>query len=287
MTAPLPDFSPSLADFSTIAMPEGLFDGLINNYGIRLLWLKSLSCPCTQSTGTAGAANPSCETCNGRGIYYRQPGLRFNSLISFQHGPGSPDEPGIRVDSKIGQVQHGEPTLTIPKNGPNYESTVWADAAEFDAYVELDAAQRLSATLKAGVNEILPYQQGVMVESVTVWNSATLSVETLDKSAYQVRSGRVWLNEPYVKGTPYTVSFTALPVYVAFRSAGGLAHSRPFGLGNSGLPKRFRLANLDVWTRATMQGEGSPQAPYYAGSKTPPVTTDTPSTPALQIQGWA
>lgn len=287
MTAPVPIFAPTIPDFSTIAMPEWAFDSLANQYGIRLLWLKSSQCPCTQSTGTAGAANPSCLQCNGRGIYYRQPGLLLNSAITFQHGPGSPDEPGVRTDSHLGLVQHAQPTLTIPKNGPNYENTVWQEAGLFDAYVELDAAQRMSATLRAGVQEILPYQQGVQVNSVTVFDNTTLTVKVLDKDAYQVRSGRVWLNAPFTKGTAYTVEFTALPVYVAFRSAGGMAHARPFGLGNSGLPKRFHLAALDLWTRATMQGDGSPQAPYYAGPKTPMETTDTASTPALQIVGWS
>jgi hypothetical protein len=268
-------------------MPASAFNSLITNYGMRLLYMRAHSCPCSQSTGTAGAANPACQQCDGRSVYFDQPGLLFAGFITWQHGPGSPDEPGVHMSATLGQIQQGEPTLTIPSTGPNYENVVYQAASEFDAYVELDAAYRSSATLIAGVKEVLPYDQGIQVLSVTVFNSQTLNAEVLDRSAYQVRAGRVFLNEPFVKGTPYTVEFNALPVYVAFRKAGGLTHTRPFGLGNSSLPKRFHLANLDVWTRTTAADTAGPQAPFYAGPKTLMGTTGTPTSTALPIVGWA
>jgi len=286
MTAPIPSFAPFMPAFTQV-MPEANFDSLVNNFGMRLLYLKSHACPCSQSTGTAGAANPTCLQCDGRGIYYDQPGLITSGIISFQHGPGTSDEPGMQMNATLGGVNFAEPTLTLARNGPNNEAYVYQQSTLYDAYVEIDAASRLNTTLIAGVREILPYGQGVQVQDVTVWDSYTKTVKILDKTAYQVRNNHVWLNEPYTKGTSYVVSFTAMPVYVAFRKSGSLSHSRPFGLGTSGLPKRFHLQTLDLWLRSTNPDDGSPNSPYYTSSKTSIGTTDTPSTPALQIQGWS
>lgn len=286
MSAPQVDFTPYFPPFTQV-MPEGAFDGLISNYGIRFLYLRAHTCPCTQSGSTPGAAQASCLQCHGRGIYYDQPGLPFTGLATFMHTSSAPDEPGFHIDTKIGAVQRAEPTLTIPRNGNQYEAQVYAVSSEWDAYVELDAASRLSAVLKAGINEVLPYQQGIHVEDVTVYNAATNRAETLARSQYTVRGGVVSLNEPFQVGTPYTVEFSAMPTYIAFRGAGGMSHTRPFGLGVSGIPKRFRLVSLDLWTRATQSDNTGPNSPFYLSDKVPPVVAPTIPSAALEIQGWA
>ena len=45
------------------------------------------------------------------------------------------------------------------------------------------------------------------------------------------------------------VEFSAAALFVLFRRAGGLPHSRPLGGGTVNEPKVFHLAALDFWTR--------------------------------------
>ncbi len=284
--SPTPDLNPFLPDISFL-MPENAFDDFISNLGIRLGWMRAHECPCTQSGSTPGAAQPQCRSCFGRGVYWDQPAKLFTGLITFQHGPGAPDEPGFKISTTIGSEQRAAPTLTIPRNGPLAENEVYTLSASWDAYIQLDGASRLSTTLVAGVQEILPYQQGVQVLSVTVYDASVQKANILSRSQYQVLGARVVLNEPFQVGTAYTVEFTAMPVYVAFHAAGGISHLRPFGKGTGGIPKRFRLENLDVWTRAVSAGEVGPQAPYYLSDKAPPTPASTIPSSALGLEGWA
>jgi hypothetical protein len=281
-----PNFAPALPPWSQ-SMPANAFNSLISTYGVRFQYLRAHSCPCTQSGSTPGAGQPTCHQCYGRGTYYDQPGLPFVGLISFGHGIGSPDEPGFTMQKEVGIANRAEPTLSIPVTGTGYEAQVYASSTEMDAYVEIDAASRQSAVLVAGVQEVIPYQQGIIVQDVTVFDANTHRTAILSRQEYTVTGAKVVLNKPYPNGTPYTVEYTALPVYVAFRHAGGAAHIRPFGLGQGGIPKRFRAVNLDLWTRATQQDNTGPQSPFYLSEKIPPAAAANIPSYALPLVGWA
>ena len=84
-----------------------------------------------------------------------------------------------------------------------------------------------------------------------VWPGAKVIVP-VPAGGYVV-SGSAVLLDGYPPGTPYTVEFNASPVWIAFRRAGGLSHSRPFGDGVA-LPKRYRAMQLDIWARARNNG---------------------------------
>jgi hypothetical protein len=274
-----------LADFSQL-MPGDAFDGLINATGIRLGWLKGAQCPCTYSGSTPGAAKPNCLTCLGRGVYWNKPLLICNSIVTFMHTSSAPDEPGFHMHDKMGPLRRTEPTITIPANGPNNETTVYNESGPYDAFVELDGAQRLSATLVSGTQEILPYQQGIILESVTTYDAVNNVVQPVASNQYTQYAAQVTLDPTiFPIGTPYVVEFTALPVWVAFRNAGGEAHNRPFGLtSSSGLPKRYHVVALDAWTRAVFNGETPQGNPIVSANGIP-----EPIIPGVTIQfdGWA
>lgn len=261
MAANIPPFpTPWLPNFGTQLMPPALSNATIRNNGLRLQWLPSHACPCTYSTGIPGSPDPACNTCHGRGRYWDapQPSGAFTGLITFMHTSEAADEPGITTDPTYGQIAHAEPTITVPSD----VHPVWDLASEFDAYIEQDAVNRWGSVLTVGGNCILPYQQNLQILSVTTYNSDTKTVMPLTSGSYVVSGAMVALPS-YPEGTPYTVEYTASPVWVAFRRAGGLAHDRPFGAGVS-LPKRFRGMLLDIWTRARNNGalgqSASPQA---------------------------
>lgn len=164
------------------------------------------------------------------------------------HTSEAADEPGITMDPRIGQILHAEPTITIPSD----ITPVWAVASEFDAYQELDALDRYDTTLIAGGNTILPYQMGLQVNAVTVYDVASQTAIPISTAQYTVTNGQVDLIG-YPNGTSFTVTYFANPVWVAWRRAGGRPHDRPFGAGTDALPKRFRCMALDVWLRARNQ----------------------------------
>jgi hypothetical protein len=173
------------------------------------------------------------------------------------HTSSAPDEPGGLIDPTEGLVFHAEPTLTIPYQGEGGENVVWNGASTYDAYAQLDAPTRYNSTLVVGQKTALPYQFGVNVDSVAAYNPITRKAENVPPSDYAVGiSGTVILNSSYAVGTAYTVEYEVLPVFIAFRRAGGLPHTRPFAGQIGFLPKRFRIVLLDLWSRARYPGDG-------------------------------
>jgi hypothetical protein len=163
----------------------------------------------------------------------------------------TPDEFGAQAHEQMGLVQHGEPTLTIPFSA-GASGIIWEQASVYDAFVELDAIDRFTANLVVGGVQAVPYQIGVNIPvsgSVTVWDPSTHRVTPV--TGYTVSGAAVALPSGYAVDTPYVVEFTANPVFVAFRRAGALPMTRPFGGGVVNLPRRFRIQTLDLWTRAS------------------------------------
>lgn len=246
---------PWFPSFPYMLMPATALDGMIRNVGgVRLGWMKSHNCACTLGGQIPGSPNPNCNTCHGRGVYWDRWTQPFVGLITFMHTSSAPDEPGAAMDKNTGQSQYADPTLTIPYRGPGIEHTIWREAAEFDAYVELDAIGRYSSVLMVGESPYLPYQQELDIQSVAVYNPVTQITALVPKSQYTINGGAVTLDPSYPPGTGYTVEYNAAPVYVAFRRAGGMPHVRPFGGGTGQIPRRFRIVALDLWTRARQNG---------------------------------
>lgn len=238
-------------------LPKEPFETVINALGVRLLWLQSHTCPCSMGGPTPGTADPACGTCQGLGTFWDEPFGPWNGLITFMHMAPSPDEHGVSANTDWGNIQHGEPTVTIPESA----GAPWASASIYDAFVEMDAITRFSANLVMGGQMAVPYQHGLSIAA----SGAVLAYDTVNKRAttvtgYTVSGAVVSLPDTFQEGQPYTVEFDANPVYVAYRKAGGLPHTRPFGQVH--LPKRFRLQPLDLWTRARagFPGSTSPQS---------------------------
>jgi hypothetical protein len=164
------------------------------------------------------------------------------------HTSEAADEPGLDMDPRVGQILHAEPTITIPSDA----QPIWSLASEFDAYQEVDALDRYDTALVVGGNTVLPYQLGLQVTNVTVYNTTTQTATPLQASQYTVSNGQVDLIG-FPNGTAFTVTYFANPVWVAWRRAGGRPHDRPFGAGTDALPKRFRAMALDLWLRARNQ----------------------------------
>lgn len=252
---PLSDYpTPCFPNFAGKLMPESMLDGMIQCSGIRLGWMKSHQCPCTLGSAVPGSPDPNCNTCHGRGIYWDQWTAPFMGLITYMHTSSAPDEPGGFTHEVTGPAMAAEPTLTIPFKGPSTEAEVWQNATEFDAYVELDALARLTSVLEVGQTDILPYQQNLDVQSVTVYDPIARKTNLISEGSYTVNGAAVSLAASYPIGTAYAVEYFASPVYIAFRRAGGLPHTRPFGGGLAQIPRRFRLVTLDLWSRARQNG---------------------------------
>lgn len=241
--------SPFFPNITPWVMPQEPFQNMIAQYGIRLSWMKAHSCPCTFSGATIGSAEPSCTQCHGLGVYWDTPSAPFYGLLTWIHISRTPDEPGFFADQKVGVVQHGEPTLTIPFTA-DPEGVIWSQASIYDAYVELDAQTRYNATLQVGGITAVPYQQNFSINpqgAVTTYSNATSSVSTV--TGYVVSGSTVLLPSSYPEGTSYVAEFTASPVYVAFGRAGAIPHTRPFGGTQMQIPRRFRLQSMDLWAR--------------------------------------
>ena len=106
-------------------------------------------------------------------------------------------------------------------------------------------------------NQVLPYQWGVQVQSVVAYDTATNSIAPVASGNWTLDDGSVILSPSslYPPGTAYTVEYLASPVMVAYRSAGGVAHVRPFAEGRAAIPRRFHVMALDAWTRNRTGGE--------------------------------
>lgn len=244
------DAGPYFPPLEPYILPEAPFDNLIATYGIRLLWRKSHNCPCMYASSIPGTADPQCITCGGRGVYWDAPVGPFVGLLTWRHVSPTPDEFGASAHEVVGQIEHGEPTLTIPFTA-DVSGTIWRDATLFDAFVEIDAIDRFSANLTVSGRTAVPYQHGLNIPTsgaVTVYDQSTKQVVIV--SGYTVSGATVLLPDAYPEETPYTVEFYANPVFVAWRRAGGLAMARPFGSGVNNLPRRYRVQVLDLWGRA-------------------------------------
>jgi hypothetical protein len=248
VSVPIP-FIPNITPW---LMPEQPFEQLMQQVGVRLAWLKSHSCPCTFSGPTIGSADPACQQCQGVGTYWDNPSVPFYAFLTWIHISRTPDEPGFFTEEKVGIVQHGEPTLTIPYTADSL-GLIWQQASIYDAYVELDAVTRYNANLQVGGISAVPYQQNLSIApsgAVTIYSQTTNLVTAV--TGYTVSGAVVTLPTSYPIGTSFVVEFEASPVYVAFDRAGGAPHTRPFGGTQMRLPRRFRLQSLDLWLRARL-----------------------------------
>ncbi len=237
-------------------LPAGPFDNLITQYGVRIQWMQSHQCACMWGGDVPGSPNPQCKTCYGRGVWWNPPSSVFMGLLTQMHRTPSPDEAGVSVDSVIGWSQNAQPILSIPATA----GEVWQQASDYDAFIELDALTRYRSELTVGGIQSVPYQQNLSIApsgAVTIWNTQTQAVQFVN---YAVDGPNVILSG-YPAGTSYVVEYTAAPVYVAFRKAGGMPHIRPFGGGVVSLPRRFHLTMLDVWSRSRNGTDMTPNNP--------------------------
>jgi len=249
---------PNTPNIANQVMPAVAFNGQVASLGWRFGWMRAHTCPCAYSNGTPGSPNPNCLTCFGRGVYWDVPPADFSGLLTFMHTAASPDEPGNVTNEIFGQVFQGEPVLTIPSDGAHNETLVWNYASTFDAFVEYDARTRYNTTLvvsDAPSAQVLPYQWGVEILSVSAYNLSQQVTQPVPPTAWTYSNGVMALSQDYPEGTAYTVEYFASPVWIAFRKAGGLPHARPLAANSAGTPKRFHVANLDQWLRARGGGE--------------------------------
>lgn len=237
------------------------FDLFLAQFGQSVSWLKSHACPCVWSASgstfgrlaLAGSPQPQCQTCAGAGVYWDAPSQLFIAGISFRHLAFSSDEPGMRMDNMFGFTSHAEPAFTIPYHNPRMSAgdprqptAAWRSFSLNDIVVMPDMLTRYNAVLQAGGQQNLPFQQNLTVSSVTIWNPETQKVQPI--TAFTVDGPTITVPD-LPAGTFYIVEFDAAALYVAFRRAGALPHSRPFAQGTINLPKAFRLQALDFWTR--------------------------------------
>jgi hypothetical protein len=257
-TLPFPALPPTARSLA----PQN-FDALISTNGQRVAWCRSRTCPCILGGGGAngrlpelGSPQRNCTQCFGVGIYWDAPSLPFQAYIEFMHMSPTPDEPGVKMNDTYGAVQMSEPSMTIPFRNPNLADSdgaqptnAWTNATVNDKFIPVDMISRYTAALQVGVKENLPFQQALVIAptgAVTIWNPSTAAVVPV--TGYAVSGATVTISG-YPKGTNYMVEFQAAPVFVAFRTAGGLPHVRPFGGGSVNEPRRMRLQALDFWTR--------------------------------------
>jgi hypothetical protein len=265
------------------ALPPGAFEALIATHGQRCSWLKSHTCPCVYAGSGAngqlpqlGSAQRNCTQCGGVGTYWDPPSIPAKVLITFMHVSPTPDEPGVRMNESYGMWQTAEPSLTVPYwnptlpvGDPGQPTNIWQNASTNDQFVPVDSLIRYTAVLQVGVKENLPYQQNLQIEpqgAVTVWDpvsNAVVPVENYSSDGPTVRIGG------YPVGTNYMVEFQASPIYVVFRAAGGLPHTRAFGGGMANEPKRWRLQSLDFWTRQRGVTQSAPGSVQVGGTARP------------------
>lgn len=248
MFTPIMPFFPDLA---THVMPVAPLNAMIRAFTQRFKWMKSHPCACRNNNRTQpGSPVPTCVTCQGRGYWWDPPSQEFMAGLTYVHISPTPDEPGATMSEKWGLAEQSQPLITIPSDA-DADGTIWANAAKFDAFIWLDGSTRYDVDLVVGQVQAVPYQQNLSIAptgAVTVWNQATSGVVT--GVPYTVSGASVFLGPEFGPGTNYVVEFTASPVFEAFRDAGAQPHARPFGGGPSKYPRRFRLQQLDRWTRA-------------------------------------
>ena len=260
---------PYFAPMAVQVMPPQTLNQLIRQYTQRFTWMKSHVCPCTFSNADQpGSPVPECNTCQGRAYYWDQPSSEFMGALTYVHVSPTPDEAGQTLNTAFGLAEQSQPLLTIPYDA-DAAGTIWSQASAFDAFVAIDSTTRYDVSLTVGNVEAVPYQQNLTIPptgAVTVWNTATSGVVV--GVSYTVSGASVTLPPQYGPGTSYVVTFTASPVFVAFREAGGRPHVRPFGGEPSHYPRRFRLQELDRWTRANQSFPNS-TSPQSLGAGVP------------------
>lgn len=211
-------------------------------------WMQGHTCPCTMATDSPGSPNPTCLTCHGRGHFWDAPQGPFTLLRTFMHTSEAADEPGNTMDPRVGQQMHAEPTITIPSD----IQPLYSLASEFDAFQEIDGKARYETAMVVGQDQIIPYQLGLQVLSVTAYDLQTQRIVPLNANQFTVNNGLVDLIG-FPTGTAFTVAYFANPVWVIWRRSGGMPHNRLFGAGTDALPTRFRAMMLDLWLRARNQ----------------------------------
>ncbi len=268
-------------------LPPDAFESLIGQTGQRVSWMKGHACPCTFASAGPNGALPlpgsavrGCTQCSGVGTYWDAPSLPFRAYISFMHLSTAPDEPGADMDESYGLKMRADPTITIPYTNPylapfdpGQPTTAWNQASLMDMFIPVDSLSRFTAVLQNGGVQNLPYQQNLSVApsgAVNTWNPLTKSIVPV--SGYVVSGASVLLPSGYAPGLNYMVEFTAAPLYVAFRHAGGLPHTRQFGGGAVNEPRRYRLQTLDYWTRQKGIQPTAPGSTTTGGSLDPQAT---------------
>lgn len=250
-----PNYTPFVPSIPAYALRNDIMDRMITENGVQLIWKQSNTCACTYGSSMPGTPSPTCNTCNGIGLYWNHPGVNFTGVISFMAGRGpSVDEPGGKMNTNEGLIQVGSPLLTIPSSA----TEVWTNANIYDAYVEVDTSMRYTSFLQVGGNTVLPYQDNLVVNStgaVAIWDTNTK--QNTFVNSYTVSGSNVLL-DGYPEGTWYSVVFTAAPVYVAWSKSGGFSHQRPMGAANNPFPVRFKLEMLDLWTRSQKSSPFNP-----------------------------
>lgn len=243
---------------AAFGLAQQAFDSLIHVNGVRLMWRKAHTCPCTNSSsgtgasgpGVPGSGKPSCLTCYGLGIYWDAPVGPFMAGFSFMGLVRAPDEPGAKVDEVYGTALNSSPSITIAQS---LSPEVWVEASVDDQFIEVDAPTRFNAVLTQGYLNVVPFFDALTIEptgAVTTWNST--SKTAVPVTGYTVTENEVQTTLPL--GTPFTVEFRATSVYIALRKPGGQAHVRPMGYEqDQHLPRRFQAQQLDRWIRARAQ----------------------------------
>jgi len=239
-------------------LPAEPFNNLIASMGQRVSWMKAHTCPCTYAGGgpqgrlpMVGGADPGCLQCFGVGTYWDAPSEPFPALATFTQMTPTPNEPGVFMEEKMGQIQSADPALTIPyinPANPNVPNEAWQYAGTSDIIVLPDSLTRYNAVLQVGGLINLPYQQNMVIApsgAVTTYNTTT---QQISFPSYTT-SGTAVIVSSLPDGTNYMVEFQAAPLYVIFRKAGGLPHVRAFGAGQVNLPRKYHLSTLDLWLR--------------------------------------
>jgi len=239
----------------TYDFPGTNFDIIIARYGVSMAWLQSHQCACVGSNGVdengiytpEGTPSPTCATCAGRGTYYDDPQGPYTVLMSHLNVANG-QVPGFHNNEQYGGIVNADPILTIPSN----LSPVWENASMMDAFIEYNNDMRFESVLNVGQNEILPYRYNVGFISASVYDSQTQRTIPVP-SGNVVASGANVVLSGYAVGTPYVVSYTAWPIYIAYAKHGGSPQVRPLIQGR-GYPRRFVVQLLDLYQRNNGSG---------------------------------
>jgi hypothetical protein len=238
-------FIPTLPNIQFV-FPPAIFNQTSGPFsGVRVLWLKSHSCPCVNT----GTPNRDCVACLGRGIYWDPPQGPFDVLITLVSFIGRHIDAGESNDPNYGNIFESKPLLTIPNLTTN--NPLWQEVSLYDIIVELDATMRFNNVLRTNDQMDLPawhaYSLNIAASGAVVVEDPTLN-QPVSGVSYSVSGLTVTLDGNYPLGTTYTVEYLSCPSYIIYDKYGGLAHTRPFGEGGL-YPRRFRIDLADLYLR--------------------------------------